>query len=100
MHLPSITLSDPFPTFKDSNNIWKIKFHDGKHTPYNKRPGEVKSIAELTVQRCEIGDPPWVEFIMEEITTSDNGRVAGRTITTVMTLDMAKRIAQFINEGK
>ena len=97
--LPSKILSNPFPRFRDTSNIMCMTYRDGEHCPDNKRSGEVKSVLELKVLRCDKHDEPWVELQAAEYTTSKNGRVAGRTISTVMTLEMAKRIAKFINEG-
>lgn len=99
MNIPKIILSEPFKPFA-TGEIARIKFHEGGHTPDRKRPGEVQSIAECTLTRCTMGDTPYVEVHMEELTTQASGRVVGRVISTQIPMDMAVRIAKFIITGE
>lgn len=109
MNLPTKYLSEPrYPygtgsnaSQNDKSPLVAMTWHDGEHTPDNKRAGQVKSICELKITRC----PPnehnagWLQVEMLEITTSNSGRTSSRTITTVLQPDEAKRIANFILTG-
>lgn len=99
MELPKVTLSEPFKPYA-TGAVACIKFHDGNHTPERKNPGEVKSIVECNLTRCALGDTPYVEIRMEELTTQPSGRVVGRTIAAVIPMSMALRMAKFIITGE
>lgn len=70
-----------------------FNFRDDDHTPFNKRHGQVKSVAtaEILHHRGNADVDAWLSINLSEITTSDNGRVASRTIA--VTLDKNSRAA-------
>lgn len=70
-----------------------FNFRDDDHTPYNKRHGEVASIAtaEILNHRGNANYDAWLSITLCEITTSNKGHVASRTIA--VTLDKVAREA-------
>lgn len=112
MNLPKKFLNEPIQPHSHSPDILTMRWHDGEHCPDNKRQGEVESsICEIELTRFA-GRPPhpsygeamekegWLTVSTLEMTTSKSGRTSTRTITTVLTLEQAKRIANFILTGE
>lgn len=102
MKLPTKFLNEPVQPHCGSPDILRMRWHDGEHCPDNKRPWEVDSICEIEFTRFAGREdkPGWLQIETLEMTTVPSGRTSSRTITTVIALDQAKRIAEFINTGK
>lgn len=83
-------------------NVTAIKYHDAKHTPDNKRAGQVDSQLTILAKRSTGNDT--LELSFAEITTTTNfetgqERTASRTISTDMPLIEAVKLARFILEA-
>ena len=75
---------------------WSFQYRDPKHTPWNKRRGEVAySVATIDVEQCPLNEKglgDWITFTMEEMTMAkEGGRHVSRTIS--ITLNGAHRAA-------
>jgi hypothetical protein len=97
----------PFARFRDTGDGGPqlMQLRDRDHTPYNKRPGSVKSMLAVEASRYMPWDGPTeasrtagdsIGISFEEITTSDNGRQAGRTISHQFPIAEALKLAEFI----
>lgn len=101
--IPARQFSKVFhPYGNGAPNITAIQYRDPKHTPDNKRAGQVDSQLTVTAKRSTGNDT--LELSLEEITTTtnfDNGqqRTASRTISTGVPLAEAVKLAQFILEA-
>lgn len=104
------TITDGTKTMGPARNTYSaeevIEFRDTDHTPYNKRPGSVKSQVVVQVRRPEnLEHRNWVNFTVEETTTTDpHGRVsAGRTQTRTISYSMPRAMFEamvaHVNKG-
>lgn len=77
-----------------------IEFRDADHTPFNKRSGEVESVLIAQIRSPLKAD--WVNFSVEEITTTNKdsstkaARTATRTITFTMTRDQFESVVAHV----
>tara|TARA_R110000824_G_scaffold401790_1_gene616422 strand:- start:5905 stop:6210 length:306 start_codon:yes stop_codon:yes gene_type:complete len=79
-----------------------VIFTDTKHTPYNKRPGEVDSRADLGFQYYDgqgsSNTEEWLEIKIDETTTTDK-KTSTRTISMVLKKDEIFALLELIVGG-
>lgn len=88
--------SEPFKRFPglEDSTMMRLFYRDEDHIPDNKRPGQVDSVFTMKLDRNTKSQRVTIEF--GEITTSDNGRVAMRTITTDLSKEDCLKLADFL----
>lgn len=81
-----------------------IEFRDQEHTPFNKRSGECDSVCAVQIRAPLKSD--WVNFNVEEITTTKNydpdkkDRTQSRTISFTLTREQFAAVVAHVNRTK